>query len=75
MGTWRKLFGPFRQEIWRQLSAELDARYVEGTFWKGDKVQATHGEWTLTLDTYAVTTGKAVIMFTRMRAPYVTTMR
>ena len=71
MGTWRKLFGPSKEEIWRQVGAEIEARYVEGGFWKGDKVQATHGEWTVTLDTYAVSTGHAVIVFTRMRAPYV----
>ena len=71
MGVLRKWFGPSRQEIWRQLSAEIDARYVDGGFAKSDKVVATHGEWTVTLDTYAVSTGKAVIVFTRMRAPYV----
>jgi len=71
MGTWRKLFGPSKQEIWRQLTNEIEAHFVEGGFWKGDKVQATHGEWTMTLDTYAVSTGKTTIVFTRMRAPYV----
>ena len=71
MGTWRKLFGPSQQDIWQQLSTEIEARYVEGDFWNGDKVQATHGEWTMTLDTYAVSTGKTTIVFTRMRAPYV----
>ena len=70
MGALRKLFGPSRKEIWRQLSAEIDARYVDGGFWKGDKVQATYGEWTLTLDSYAVSTGKVVVVYTRMRAPY-----
>jgi hypothetical protein len=65
------MFGPSRKEIWRQLSEEISARYVKGTFWKGDKVQATHDEWIVTLDTYAVSTGKVVIIFTRMRAPYV----
>jgi len=39
----RRLFGPSREEIWRQLSAEIGAEYVE-RFWKGDKVEATHGE-------------------------------
>ena len=67
----RRMFGPSRKEIWRQLSEEISARYVEGTFWKGDKVEATHDEWIVTLDTYAVSTGKVVIVFTRMRAPYV----
>ena len=71
MGTWRKMFGPSKQEIWKQLSTEVQGRFVEGGLWKGDKVQATHGEWTVTLDTFAVSTGKAVIVFTRMRAPYV----
>lgn len=67
----RKFFGPSKKEIWRQLCGEIDGRYVDGGFWKGDKVQAAHDEWTVTLDTFAVSTGKAVIVFTRMRAPYV----
>jgi len=67
----RRLFGPSRKEIWHQLSAEIGAQYVEGGFWKGDKVQATHGEWIVTLDTYAVSTGKVTVVYTRMRAPYV----
>ncbi len=71
MTTLRKLFGPSKAEIWRQLSAETGANYVRGGFWKGDRVQATHGEWTITLDTYAVSTGKTTTVFTRLRAPYV----
>ena len=71
MGILRKLFGPSREEIWRQLSDQIDGRYVPGGFWKGDKVQASHGEWTVTLDSYTVSTGKVVMVFTRMRAPYV----
>lgn len=71
MSILRKLFGPSKEEIWRQLAAEIEARYVPGGFWKGDKVQATHGEWTITLDTFVVHAGKTVIVFTRLRAPYV----
>lgn len=71
MGVLRKLFGPSREQIWRQLSTEIEARYLPGGFWKGDKVQASYGEWTVTLDTYVVHGGKAVIHYTRMRAPYV----
>ena len=44
---------------------------MDGGFWKGDKVQITHGEWTVTLDTFAVSTGKTTVVYTRMRAPYV----
>ena len=70
-GRLRKWFGPSQKEVWRSLSAQLDAQYVEGGFWKGDKVEVSHGEWTITLDTYAVSTGKVTIIYTRMRAPYV----
>ncbi len=71
MNTLRKLFGPSKEEIWRQLCTELGAEYVQGGAWKKDKVQATHDEWTITLDTYVVSTGKTVMHFTRLRAPYV----
>jgi hypothetical protein len=67
----QNLFGPSTQEIWRQLSAEIGAQYVEGSFWKGDKVQATHGPWTITLDTYTVSDGETSTVYTRMRAPFV----
>lgn len=71
MGMFRRMFGPSRKEVWQQLSREMNARFVEGSFTKAEKVQVTHGEWTVTLDTFAVHTGKVVIVFTRMRAPYV----
>ena len=67
----QNLFGPSTHEIWRQLSTEIGAQYVEGGFWKGDKVQATHGPWTITLDTYTVSNGKTSTTYTRMRAPFV----
>ena len=67
----RRLFGPSRQEIWRELSAQIGGTYVSRTFWTGDKVQASHGEWTITLDTFTVPAGKTYITYTRMRAPYV----
>ena len=65
------MFGPSQKEIWRQLSAETQAKFVEGGFLKSDKVQATHGQWIVTLDKYVVSTGKVTVVYTRMRAPYV----
>jgi len=77
MGFLRQLFGTSREEIWRQLCSEIGARYVEGGFWGGDKVQAHHGQWTITLDSYttshhnaATHTGSSTT-YTRLRAPYV----
>src|SRR5438309_1003833 len=63
--------GPSKEEIWRQLASETGADYVEGGFWKRGKVEATHDQWTITLDSYAVSTGKTTMVFTRLRAPYV----
>ncbi|MBI5852933.1 MAG: DUF3137 domain-containing protein [Planctomycetes bacterium] len=67
----RTFFGGSRAELWKRLSDELGGRYVDGGFWKGDKVQVEHGEWTITLDRYVVSTGKTTLVFTRLRAPYV----
>jgi hypothetical protein len=71
MGVFRRMFGPSKDEIWRQLSAEIDGRFVDGTWTSGARVQARHGEWQVTLDTFAVSTGKVTVIYTRMRAPYV----
>jgi len=71
MAILRAMFGPSKEEIWRQLSAEIGAQYVAGGFWRGDRVQARHKEWTVTLDIYTVSTGHAHVQYTRLRAPYV----
>src|SRR5262245_2939038 len=45
----RELFGPSREEIWRQLASELGANYVDGSFWERGKIQASHADWLITL--------------------------
>lgn len=69
-GFWEKIFGPSREMIWRQLSEEINAQYVAADFWKGDKVEAQVGNWAITMDIHAVSTGKTVVQYTRLRAPY-----
>jgi hypothetical protein len=64
-------FGPSNDEAWRQLGEQAGAEFIGGGFWKGSKVQAHVGPWTVTLDTHTVQGGHARITFTRMRAPYV----
>ncbi len=66
-----RFWGPTVQEIWKQVSEEIQAEYVDEGFWKGKKVVAKHGPWIITLDSYAISTGKTTIVFTRLRAPYV----
>jgi hypothetical protein len=71
MGFLAGVLGPSRQEIWRQLCAEIGADFVDGGLWKGDKVQAHVKNWTLTLDIYTVSSGHSHVTYTRMRAPFV----
>jgi hypothetical protein len=71
MSSLRTWFGPSKEEIWRQFCAQTGASLIEGRrWWEGSKVEARHGQWTVTLDTYTVSTGKSSVTFTRMRAPY-----
>lgn len=70
MGLFRDVFGPSKDEIWQQLSNEMNARFHPAGFWNGSKVQAFHGQWTVTLDTFT-TGGKQRRRYTRLRAPYV----
>ena len=71
MGVLRQIFGPGKDEVWKQLCTEIGAEFVQGGFWNQNKVQARVKEWTVTLDTFVMSTGKSSIPFTRMRAPYV----
>jgi hypothetical protein len=71
MSILRNIFGPSKEEIWRQFSSEIGGDFIDGGFWRGTKVEARVKEWTVTLDTYTVSTGKANVTFTRVRAPYV----
>ena len=64
-------FGPSKDEAWRQLSQDIGAEFVEGGFWKGNKVQVHVNPWTITLDTYSESSGESSVTYTRMRAPYV----
>lgn len=65
------IFGPSKDQVWRQLSEEIGAEFVKQGFWKGNRVQAEVAPWTITLDTYTVSTGHSHVTYTRMRAPFV----
>ena len=71
MSVLREIFGPSKREVWSQLSEFIGADYVDGGFFGKNKVVVHVKEWTITLDTYTVSTGKSSITYTRMRAPYI----
>jgi hypothetical protein len=62
--------GPSKDEVWRQLSEDIGAEFIEGGFWKGNKVQAHVGPWTVTLD-LGYSQDDSESRTTRIRAPYV----
>lgn len=71
MGILKEVFGPSKKEIWNELSCKINAEFKEGGFFGKDKVIVHSKEWTITLDTYTVSSGKSSTTYTRMRAPYI----
>lgn len=71
MGLLRKLFGPSKDEIWRQFSDQIGGEFVQGGFFSHGVVRACHKQWTITLDTYSQSDGDSSTTYTRIRAPYV----
>jgi hypothetical protein len=70
MGVFRQLFGPSKAQIWSSLAAQIGGTYTDGGWWKGDRVDAKHGDWNLTLDTFTVSTGKSSVTYTRLRVAF-----
>jgi len=70
MSALKSLFGPSQEEIWRQLSREVDGQFHAGGFFASAAVQARTDDWIITLDTHTVSTGTASQTYTRIRAPY-----
>jgi len=64
-------FGPSKDRSWKQLFPETGAHFVAGQLWKGSKVQAHVGPWTITLDAHTVSSGESQVTCTRVCAPYV----
>lgn len=70
--AWEELFGRPKDEVWKQLCAEIGADFVDGGFWKGDKVELRVADaWTITLDVFSVVRGKRRKKYTRLRVPFV----
>lgn len=70
--SWDALFTSPKEEAWKQLCAEMRADFVDGGFWKGDKVELRVDDaWEITLDVFSVQYGKRRQKYTRLRVPFV----
>jgi len=73
MGFFKALFGSSKDEVWQQVAEDIGGDFIDGGFWKGDRLSYSFGEWEFVLDTYTVSNGKTSTTYTRMRAPFVNT--
>ncbi|MCY3766134.1 MAG: DUF3137 domain-containing protein [Gemmatimonadetes bacterium] len=75
MSIRRSIFGPSKDEIWRQIASDIEGEFVDGGFWGENAVTYNHGEWRIVLDTRTESTYSGTMMmtvqYTRMRAPFV----
>ena len=75
MSKLRSFFGPSKDEIWKQITADIGGEFIDGGFWDENVVVYKHGEWQIVLDTCTVTvsTGSTTTAttYTRMRAPFI----
>ncbi|MBL4845253.1 MAG: DUF3137 domain-containing protein [Planctomycetes bacterium] len=66
------LFGPSKEQIWSQVAHQVGGTFHDGGFFGRSRLDASHGEWTITLDTYTKSSGNnQTTTYTRFRAPFV----
>ncbi len=65
------LFGPNREEVWKDLCQHPSFELIKGETPAQDHVIAKVDNWTITLDIHSIHTQHDKIDFTRLRAPYV----
>jgi hypothetical protein len=70
MGLWRDMFGPGQDEIWGSVAKEINADYTPGGWLQKGRIDLHRDSAIITLDTYAVNTGKSTMIYTRMRTPF-----
>jgi len=71
MGFLEGIFGPSKEEIWRQIAEDVGGEYIDGGFWKNSMLRYKHNNWEMLLDTFTQNTGKTSTDYTRLRVPFI----
>ena len=71
MALFENIFGPPKDEIWKQIANEIDGEFIDQGFWGKDMLTFKYKEWELLLDTFSRKTGKTTTTYTRFRVPFV----
>lgn len=67
-----KIFGPSKDQIWRQFSARIGADYESGGHWFVESlIRVRHRNWTIVFDTHQLPGGRFPSACTRVHALYV----
>ena len=64
------IFGPSKEEIWKQIANDIGGEFIDGGFWKKDLLRYKHANWELLLDTFTRSHGKSSSTYTRLRVPF-----
>ena len=65
-----------KKEAWKEFSEEIQSTYFKGGLLKNDKIESTFQNWKITIDTYdftMVTPTVIIIVYSRIRAPFIPT--
>ena len=60
-----------RKETWQQFSSKIEATYAKGGIFKSDMIEAAFENWQIVYDTIAIPTGNIVLLYTRIRTPFI----
>jgi len=68
MAFLENIFGPSKEEIWKQIASDIGGAYIDGGFWKSGMLRYQHKNWEMVLDN--LSDGNSGI-YTRLRVPFI----
>lgn len=68
MAFLENIFGPSKEEIWRQIATDIGGEYIDGGFWKSGVLRYQHENWEMLMDTWSDGNRGP---YTRLRIPFI----
>ena len=75
MSFFTDLFHSRAKENWKSLADEIQGKFINGGFWKTDKVTFNYRSTEITLDIFSKGNGRNARTYTRIICPYITKNR
>ena len=75
MGFWTSVYDSLKgNKVWNEVAHDLGAEFIDGGFWRTDKIIYTDGKWEIIMDKIQEGSGKNSQTFTRVQAAFVRQM-